>query len=54
MIGYLRDLVSKSKAGDKYGKFVTKLFFFTLHSVLSMLDHLKISYCRKLCSSICR
>lgn len=29
-------------------------FFFTLHSVLSMLDHLKISYCRKLCSSICR
>lgn len=28
MIGYLRDLVSKSKAGDKYGKFVTKLFFF--------------------------
>lgn len=32
MIGYLRDLVSKSKAGDKYGKFVTKLFF--LHYTL--------------------
>lgn len=28
MIGYLRDLVSKSKAGYKYGKFVTKLFFY--------------------------
>ena len=25
MIGYLRDLVSKSKAGEKYGKFLPKI-----------------------------
>ncbi|CAL5333491.1 unnamed protein product [Camellia sinensis] len=54
MIDYLRDLVSKSKPGDKYGKFEVSFCesISTFHFI-----YLKANEgicCRKLCPSICR
>ena len=53
MIEYLRDLVSKSKAGEKYGKF-TKIFcksIKTFHDNIQML--IAFWFNRKLWTSIC-
>ena len=50
MIGYLRDLISKTKKGEKYGKFVSSLFFAV---VMTAFQYWKLSFPRKLRTPIC-
>lgn len=53
MIESLRELISKSKEGDKCGKFVTKSYIpCAIHCnvlILLLFDGFKIPHCRKLC-----
>lgn len=51
MVEYLRDLVSKSKAGDKYGKIRSLLIYLDLLFYLVLCT--EEFFCRNLCPSVC-
>lgn len=54
MIEYLRDILSKSKPGDQYGKLLQTLSFNLFDPLLSIFEVWKVFIYRKLCSPVCR